>query len=89
MYLREHEFDSWFAVRASPRKPYSLTRRKKTGQEKQAGRVRKKQIRPRRKAYSLTHRKKTGLGKQMCWKGIRSLPISPFGLPIGALFHFR
>ena len=39
--FREHEFDCRFPVRAPPRIHYSLTRRKKTGPEKQAGRVRK------------------------------------------------
>ena len=34
--------------------------------------------------------KKPGPGKQMCWKGVSCLPISPFGLPIRAFFfHFR
>ena len=47
-----------FPERAPPRKPYSLTRRKKTGPEKQAGRVMKKQMAPARNHYSLARRKK-------------------------------
>ena len=56
--LREHELDCRFAVRAPLRIHYSLTRRKKTDPEKQAGRVMKKQMATSRNHYSLAHRKK-------------------------------